>query len=108
MPALDDQAQIPEAFTADFTVVRALLKRGRGYEDAVKTFEPYKLVQEPNEGARAGMVEIVEAGEEAEDPGVPVREQPPGGQRTGDDRGGRRRALNPLVDEDRHPAAPRS
>ena len=37
----------------------ALLKRGRGYEDAVKTFEPYKLVQEPNEGARAGMVEIV-------------------------------------------------
>lgn len=60
MPTLDDQAQIPEAFTADFTVVRALLRKGRGYEDAVKTFEPYKLVQEPNEGARAGMVEIVE------------------------------------------------
>ena len=59
MPALDDQAQIPEAFTADFTVVRSLLMRGRGYEDAVKTFEPYREVQEPNEGARAGMVEIV-------------------------------------------------
>jgi hypothetical protein len=59
MPTLDDQAQIPESFTADFTVVRALLKKGRGYEDAVKTFEPYQTVQEPNEAARAGMVEIV-------------------------------------------------
>ena len=59
MPPLDDQAQIPEAFTADFTVVRALLKKGRGYEAAVKTFEPYRQIQEPNEGARGGMVEIV-------------------------------------------------
>ncbi len=46
--------------TADFTVVRALLKQGRGYKDALKTFEPYRLVQEPNNGARTGMVEIVE------------------------------------------------
>ena len=30
MPALDDQARLPEAFTADFTVVRALLKKGQG------------------------------------------------------------------------------
>ena len=60
MPPLDDQARIPEAFTADFTVVRALLRKGRGYEDAVKTFEPYREIQEPNEGARAGMVEIVQ------------------------------------------------
>jgi len=59
MPSVDEQARIAEAFTADFTVVLALLKRGRGYEDAVKTFEPYGQVREPNEGARAGMVEIV-------------------------------------------------
>ncbi len=59
MPGLDEQSQIPEAFTADFTVVRALLKRGRNYEDAVKSFEPYGQVQEPNEGARAGIVKIV-------------------------------------------------
>jgi uncharacterized protein YecE (DUF72 family) len=58
MPSLDDQARLDEAFTADFTVVRALLKKGRGYEDAVKAFEPYQLVQEPNEGARDGMAEI--------------------------------------------------
>jgi uncharacterized protein YecE (DUF72 family) len=58
MPTLDAQVQLPEAFTADFTVVRALLRRGRSYEQAVKDFEPYKLIQEPNEGARAGMHQI--------------------------------------------------
>ncbi len=58
MPTLDQQAQLPGAFTADFTVVRALLARGRNYEQAVKTFEPYRLVQEPNEGAREGIRQI--------------------------------------------------
>jgi uncharacterized protein YecE (DUF72 family) len=58
MPGLEDQSQLPDAYSADFTVVRALLKKGRDYEAAVKTFEPYKAVQEPNEGAREGMVRI--------------------------------------------------
>ena len=60
MPALDDQVQLPGAFTADFTVVRALLRKGRGYSDAVQTFEPYREIQEPNESAREGMKEIVD------------------------------------------------
>jgi uncharacterized protein YecE (DUF72 family) len=55
MPALDEQAQIAEAFTADFTVVRALLRKGRAYDKAVETFEPYNRIQEPNQGARDGM-----------------------------------------------------
>ena len=55
MPALDDQAQLPGVFTADFTVVRALLRRGRPYDKAVETFEPYDRIQEPNESAREGM-----------------------------------------------------
>lgn len=59
MPSLTDQVQLPGVFTADFAVVRALLRKGRGYEDAVKTFEPYREIQEPNESARDGMVEIV-------------------------------------------------
>ncbi len=59
MPELDDQARLSEAFTADFSVVRALLKKGRAYEDAVKSFEPYQQIQEANENARAGMIEIV-------------------------------------------------
>ena len=36
MPALDEQAQLPGAFTADFAVVRALLRKGRSYEQAVE------------------------------------------------------------------------
>ncbi len=59
MPVLDQQARLTDAYTADFTVVRALLARGRTYEKAVESFEPYDLLQEPNEGAREGMVEIV-------------------------------------------------
>jgi uncharacterized protein YecE (DUF72 family) len=59
MPSLDDQARLADAYTADFTVVRALLARGRTYEQAVKSFEPYREIQDPNEGAREGMIEIV-------------------------------------------------
>src|SRR5206468_502246 len=33
MPELSDQIAIPEAFTSDFLVSRALLRRGRKYED---------------------------------------------------------------------------
>jgi hypothetical protein len=51
---------MPGAFTADFTVVRALLKKGRDFEQAVKTFEPYERIQEPNPGAREVMRRIVE------------------------------------------------
>ncbi len=58
MPVLDQQARLSDAYTADFTVVRALLARGRAYEKAVESFEPYEHLQELNEGAREGMVEI--------------------------------------------------
>jgi len=53
MPTLAEQMAIPEAFTADFTVVRALLQKGRTYEQAVKLFEPYKEVQQPDLETRA-------------------------------------------------------
>jgi uncharacterized protein YecE (DUF72 family) len=60
MPSLDEQSRLPEAFTADFTVVRALLRCGRAYEKAVESFEPYREIQEVNELARAGMGRIAE------------------------------------------------
>jgi hypothetical protein len=58
MPGLEKQAQLPDAYSADFTVVRALLKAGRDYEQAVETFQPYERIQEPNDEARQGMREI--------------------------------------------------
>jgi uncharacterized protein YecE (DUF72 family) len=69
MPALEDQARLDEAFTAEFTVVRALLSRGRTYEQAVQVFQPYDRIQAPNEGARAGMVAIARR---ARDRGAPA------------------------------------
>lgn len=55
MPSLAEQIAMPEAFTADFTVVRALLQKGRGYEDAVQKFEPYREVQQPDESTREAL-----------------------------------------------------
>lgn len=60
MPPLEAQARLDEAFTADFLVTRALLRHGRAYADAVKKFEPYRTVQEPNPGAREGLKALVE------------------------------------------------
>jgi hypothetical protein len=56
---LDEQAKLPDVDTADFTVARALLRKGRSYEEAVKTFEPYDRVQEVDEATRDGLVFMV-------------------------------------------------
>jgi uncharacterized protein YecE (DUF72 family) len=60
MPELLEQIDMPGAFTADFTIVRALLKKGRPYEQAVKAFTPYERTQEPNPNAREAMRRIAE------------------------------------------------
>ena len=60
MPSLDEQSQIAEAFTADSTVVRALLRCGRAYDKAVESFEPYSEIKETCEHAQTGMSRIVE------------------------------------------------
>lgn len=39
-------------------MTRALLAHGRTYEAAVKTFEPYKEIQQPNERARQAMTQL--------------------------------------------------
>jgi uncharacterized protein YecE (DUF72 family) len=55
MPELRHQMAIPNSITADFIVCRALLRRGRMYEDAVASFSPYTEVQDPNPEARQSM-----------------------------------------------------
>lgn len=59
MPTLAEQIAMGDTFTADFTVSRALLRKGRGYEAAVKMFEPYERTQEPDEETRAALREII-------------------------------------------------
>jgi uncharacterized protein YecE (DUF72 family) len=55
MPELRHQMAIPDSVTADFLVSRALLRRGRFYEDAVGLFSPYKEIQDENPEARESM-----------------------------------------------------
>jgi uncharacterized protein YecE (DUF72 family) len=55
MPELQHQMASPGSATAGFLVCRALLRRGRMYEQAVKEFSPYTEVRDPNPEARAAM-----------------------------------------------------
>lgn len=58
MPELQKQIAMPDVFTADFSVARALLPKGRPYEQAVKNLEPYERIQEPNPGVRDALSRI--------------------------------------------------
>lgn len=68
MPELPEQIAMPEAFTTDFTVVRALLRRGRPYEQAVETFSPYKEIKDVNPGAREAMRAVINRARERNEP----------------------------------------
>jgi uncharacterized protein YecE (DUF72 family) len=59
MPPLEEQFVIPGAFTADFTVVRALLRAGRAYENAVESFAPYDKLQDENPEARKALRDVI-------------------------------------------------
>jgi uncharacterized protein YecE (DUF72 family) len=58
MPALAQQIAMPDAFTADYAVVRALLRKGRSYEDAVKMFDPYAETRDKDEPTRNALCQI--------------------------------------------------
>jgi uncharacterized protein YecE (DUF72 family) len=60
MPSLADQLAIPQVFPAGFTVVRALLKQGRPYEQAVQQFQPYDQVRDENPEARAALRAVID------------------------------------------------
>jgi uncharacterized protein YecE (DUF72 family) len=55
MPEMGRQLELPGAFTADFAVARALLARGRTFEQAVRAFEPYERTREPDPGTRRAL-----------------------------------------------------
>ena len=55
MPEPGEQMSMEDSFTAGFTVARALLRKGRSYEESVARFAPYREVQEPNTKVRAAL-----------------------------------------------------
>ncbi len=60
MPPLGEQIAMAGAFTADFTVVRALLRAGRAYESAVAQFAPYQKIQDENPEGRKALRDVIE------------------------------------------------
>jgi uncharacterized protein YecE (DUF72 family) len=68
MPPLHKQIQIAEAFTTSFTVVRALLRAGRSYEQAVEAFRPYDRIQDPNPQARDAIRAVIDRSRRRKEP----------------------------------------
>jgi uncharacterized protein YecE (DUF72 family) len=60
MPSVPEQMAMPESETSEeFTAARFLLKPGRDYETAVKSFSPYKETKEVYPEARQAAAELV-------------------------------------------------
>src|SRR5881409_3599453 len=59
MPTIGEQLELPETFPAPFTVARALLRPGRRYADAVKLFEPYDRIREPQPELRQDLLRLI-------------------------------------------------
>jgi len=59
MPSIPEQLTEADAFSADFTVSRALMKPGRTYEQTVSLFAPYGSVQEPDLGVRKALRDLL-------------------------------------------------
>jgi hypothetical protein len=68
MPEIHEQMQLPDVYTTDFTVARALLRRGRPYEQAVAKFSPYKDIQDPNPEARQALRDLITRARERHEP----------------------------------------
>jgi uncharacterized protein YecE (DUF72 family) len=68
MPEIVEQMQLPEVYTADFTVARALLRHGRPYEQAVAKFSPYREIQDPNPEARQALRKLISLARERHEP----------------------------------------
>ena len=66
MPAVSEQMALPGSRTnPDLVAARFLLKPGRQYEEAVKTFEPYDNIKEENPDARAAGKALIAEGRTA-------------------------------------------
>jgi len=66
MPPVNEQMALPGSMTnPNLCAARFLLKPGRKYEEAVKTFQPYAKVKEPYPEARAAGKALIAGGKSA-------------------------------------------
>ena len=68
MPEIGVQMRVPGIDTAGLTVVRALLRHGRAYEEAVRMFSPYEQVQDPNPQTREALRATISRARERAEP----------------------------------------
>jgi uncharacterized protein YecE (DUF72 family) len=68
MPEIAEQMAMPDVYTADFTVARALLRRGRAYAEAVEKFSPYTRLQDPNPSTRQALRKLADRARERNEP----------------------------------------
>src|SRR2546427_801892 len=54
-----EQLELPWTFPAGFTVARGLLRPGRAYADAVKLFEPYDSIRDPQPEVRLDLLRLI-------------------------------------------------
>jgi uncharacterized protein YecE (DUF72 family) len=59
MPPIGEQLELPWTFPAGFTVARGLLRPGRAYADAVKLFQPYDRIRDPQPEVRQDLLRLV-------------------------------------------------
>ena len=59
MPPIGEQLELPWTFPAGFTIARALLRPGRAYADAVKLFQPYERIRDPQPEVRQDLLRII-------------------------------------------------
>jgi len=66
MPPVNEQMALPGSRTnPELVAARFLLKPGRKYEDAVKTFQPYDQTKEVNDEARQAGRELIKEGKQS-------------------------------------------
>jgi len=58
VPTIGEQLELPWTLPGDFTVARALLRPGRSYAEAVKLFEPYDRIREPQPAVRQDLLHL--------------------------------------------------
>lgn len=68
MPEIGLQMEMEDAYTAGFTVARALLRKGRVYEEAVKSFAPYAMTQDENPETRFALKGLIARAREKRQP----------------------------------------
>jgi uncharacterized protein YecE (DUF72 family) len=68
MPEIGVQMELPDVYTAGFTVARALLRKGRPYEEAVSSFAPYTMTKDANPETRSAVRSLIARAREKRQP----------------------------------------